>query len=90
MSPEYKRACPTLIFVFFNENTLRMSKKKTIRQNWGKVFPENLPKLDLIAILKESYSSLLEEEIPSLLKEVFPIEDYTGKNWRLSYSGYHF
>jgi len=90
VSPEYKRACPTLIFVFFNENTLRMSKKKTIRQNWGKVFPENLPKLDLIAILKESYSSLLEEEIPSLLKEVFPIEDYTGKNWRLSYSGYHF
>ena len=61
-----------------------------MRQNWGKVFPKNLPELDLIVILKESYASLLEKEIPELLREVFPIEDYTGKNWMLSYNGYHF
>lgn len=88
--PKYKRACPTLVFVFFNENTLRMSKNKTTRQNWGKVFPKNLPELDLIDILKESYASLLEKEVPELLSEVFPIQDYTGKNWMLSYNGYHF
>jgi len=67
-----------------------MLNKKITRQNWGKVFPKNLPELDLIGILKESYSSLLEKEIPELLQEVFPIEDYTGKNWMLSYNGYHF
>ena len=43
-----------------------------------------LPKLDLIAIQKESYQDFLNEGINRLLSEISPIEDFTGKNWELT------
>lgn len=64
-----------------------MIKPKIARQNWGKTYP-NLPKLDLLAVQKDSYRWLLEEGIRGLLMEISPVEDFTGKNWELSFGKY--
>ena len=61
-----------------------MKKPKIQRENWGKVY-KNLPRLDLIAIQKDSYRLFLNEVIAALLTEVSPITDFTGKNWELSF-----
>lgn len=55
---------------------------------WGKK-DIKLPSLDLIAVQRESYRWFLEEGIPEVLAEVSPIEDFTGKNWSLTF-GQHF
>lgn len=54
------------------------------RQNWGKDYT-NLPKLDLLAIQKNSYKLFQEEGIAEILKEISPVEDFTGKNWNLTF-----
>ena len=59
-------------------------KKTENRQYWGKKFP-GLPKLDLTIVAKNSYDWFLEEGIRDSLAEISPIEDYTGKNWSLSF-----
>ncbi|MCB9801251.1 MAG: DNA-directed RNA polymerase subunit beta [Pseudomonadales bacterium] len=65
---------------------------KVTRQNWGfdnKVLPE----LDLVKLQIDSYQDFLKNGIKRSLQEVngeHGIEDYTGKNWRLSFGDYRF
>lgn len=64
-----------------------MSKKdsniNSARVFWGKTYT-NLPKLDLTSVQRESYEWFLKEGISEVINEVFPIDDYTGKNYTLS------
>jgi len=57
------------------------------RINWGKSYSV-LPKLDLLAVQKESYQWFQEVGIGEVLQEISPIEDFTEKNWSLSLSSY--
>jgi len=52
------------------------------RISWGKKY-KNLPKLDLIAIQKESWKEFLTTELSATLHAISPISDYTGNNWQL-------
>jgi len=65
--------------------------KKTIknntRENWGNDY-KFLPKLDLLAVQKESYKWFLEEGIGEILQEISPIDDFTEKNWTLALNDY--
>jgi DNA-directed RNA polymerase subunit beta len=54
------------------------------RQNWGKTYT-NLPSLDLLAVQKDSYKLFQEKGIAEILKEISPVDDFTGKNWGLSF-----
>jgi DNA-directed RNA polymerase subunit beta len=59
------------------------------RQYWGKInLP--LPKLDLLAIQKNSYQRFLDDGIREAFEEVNPVEDFTGKNWSLEFLEYFF
>jgi DNA-directed RNA polymerase subunit beta len=58
-----------------------------IRLNWGKEF-SLLPKLDLLAIQKQSYQWFLEKGIKQVLDEISPIDDFTEKNWNLELKDY--
>ncbi|OGG15230.1 DNA-directed RNA polymerase subunit beta [Candidatus Gottesmanbacteria bacterium RIFCSPHIGHO2_01_FULL_39_10] len=49
-----------------------------------------LPPLDLTAVQLESYKWFLDKGISELLNEVSPIEDFTGKNWILSFNKHYF
>lgn len=51
----------------------------------GRNYP-NLPSLDLTTLQKESWDWFLAEGISQALMEISPIEDFTGKNWELSFS----
>lgn len=64
---------------------------QSVRQNWGKTHTI-LPKLDLVGLQLESYDAFLSSGIKETLEEVYQngIEDYTGKNWRLSFGEYRF
>lgn len=44
-----------------------------------------LPELNLIEIQKKSYDDFLNEGIAERLTEISPIDDFTGKNWSLSF-----
>ncbi|MBI4080253.1 MAG: DNA-directed RNA polymerase subunit beta [Candidatus Levybacteria bacterium] len=68
-------------------NTKTDNKANTIRHNWGRVYTA-LPQLDLLAIQKESYKRFQEKAIGEILQEVSPIDDFTGKNWRLELKDY--
>ncbi|MBI3380013.1 DNA-directed RNA polymerase subunit beta [Candidatus Gottesmanbacteria bacterium] len=70
-----------------NINSFKQQANK--RLDWGKSF-SNLPILDLIAVQKESYSRFLTEGISELLAEISPVEDFTGKNWTLTFGKHHF
>lgn len=50
----------------------------------------NLPPLDLLEVQKESYQWFLQHGIQQLLSEISPIEDYSGKNWTLTFKGHAF
>lgn len=66
------------------------SNKKSIdniRQNWGQEY-SFLPKLDLLAIQKQSYKWFIDTGIGEILREVSPVDDFRGKNWRLEFKGY--
>lgn len=58
--------------------------KNIIRQNWGKTY-KDLPKLDLLAIQKASYKLFQEKGIGEILQEISPVDDFTGKNWTLTF-----
>ncbi len=64
---------------------------KAVRQNWGKSHSV-LPELDLVGLQLQSYNAFLQNGIKDTLEEVYQngIEDYTGKNWRLSFGEYRF
>ncbi|HUS60421.1 MAG TPA: DNA-directed RNA polymerase subunit beta [Nevskiaceae bacterium] len=64
-------------------------KTKVNRVNWGKNY-QNLPKLDLLAVQRQSYQWFLSEGIAQLIEEISPIEDFTGKNWKLSLGKHSF
>ncbi len=61
-------------------------KEKT-RNNWGKDF-KFLPPLDLLAVQKESYKWFIEKGIGEVLQEISPIDDFTEKNWTLTFKDY--
>lgn len=72
-----------------SKSHISSQKDAVSRQYWGKNF-SNLPILDLTAVQKESYQWFLIEGVASLLAEISPIEDFTGKNWTLTFSKHHF
>lgn len=65
------------------------ANKKSLYQFWGKKYSA-LPKLDLIAIQKDSFKKFLTEDIKRGLEEVSPIEDFTGKNFVLHFGEFRF
>ncbi|MCL5746864.1 MAG: DNA-directed RNA polymerase subunit beta [Patescibacteria group bacterium] len=58
-----------------------------IRDYWGRMY-SSLPKLDLLAVQKESYNWFEKTGIGEILKEISPIDDFTEKNWTLSLEDY--
>src|SRR5215203_2912799 len=58
--------------------------KDSIRQNWGKTY-DVLPTLDLLAMQKTSYELFQENGIEEIIQEVNPVDDFTGKNWSLTF-----
>jgi len=52
------------------------------RINWGRKYP-NLPKLDLVAIQRESWKEFLEKDLKETIQSISPVLDYTGNNWKL-------
>jgi DNA-directed RNA polymerase subunit beta len=62
------------------------------RDNWG-TDHRLLPELDLISLQLESYTEFLKAGIAESLAEINGekgIEDFTGKNWALSFGEYRF
>jgi DNA-directed RNA polymerase subunit beta len=55
-----------------------------VRQNWGKNYSV-LPQLDLLAVQKTSYELFQEKGIEEIIQEVNPVDDFTGKNWSLTF-----
>src|SRR3972149_7199093 len=55
---------------------------KNIRRNFGKV-EKNVPELDLTLVQKEPWERFLKEGIAQELAVISPIDDFTGKNWRV-------
>ena len=55
---------------------------KIIRRNFGKE-EKNLPELDLTLVQRESWEWFLKEGILQELIDISPIDDFTGKNWRV-------
>lgn len=56
---------------------------KLIRQSFAKK-ENNLPKLDLSLVQRESWQWFLDEGVAQELEQISPIDDFTGKNWSLS------
>jgi len=67
--------------------TSRPAKQK--RVYWGKKY-KKVPPLGLLKVQKESYRRFLEEEIAETFNKIFPIDDFTGKNWTLGIEEYYF
>lgn len=67
----------------------KISNKKNndTRANWGRDY-RFLPTLDLLAVQKQSYKWFLEKGIGQVLQEISPIEDFTEKNWTLTFKDY--
>lgn len=55
---------------------------------WGQSSNVSLPPLDLVAVQRESFAQFLEKSISEILQEVSPIEDFTGKNFILTFGKY--
>ncbi len=52
------------------------------RRNFGRE-EKNLPELDLTLVQRESWGWFLNEGIAQELTDISPIDDFTGKNWRI-------
>lgn len=52
------------------------------RTSWGKKYL-NIPKLDLLAVQKESWEKFLKTDLEETVRAISPISDYTGNNWLL-------
>lgn len=62
------------------------------RQYWGQQ-QAHLPELDLVQLQRESYAEFLKTGIKESLQEVNGergIEDFTGKNWSITFGSYWF
>lgn len=55
---------------------------KNTRRNFGKE-EKNIPALDLTSVQRESWEIFLKEGIAQELADISPIDDFTGKNWRV-------
>ena len=66
-----------------------MAKDNISKRLWDSQHT-NLPPIDLTLVQRESYQWFLETGIKDLLSEVTPINDFTGKNWELSFGDYFF
>ncbi len=55
------------------------------RINFGTINDSALPKLDLPKLARDSWDWFLNEGIAEELSEISPIDDFTGKNWTLSF-----
>lgn len=51
---------------------------------WKKAL-KKLPPVDLIDIQKQSYQRFIKEDLAKLITEISPVDDFTGKNWELSF-----
>ncbi|MDP3998826.1 MAG: DNA-directed RNA polymerase subunit beta [bacterium] len=51
---------------------------------WGREY-SLLPSLDLTHLQKEAYQEFLEKGIADTLSEISPLEDFTGRNWALTF-----
>lgn len=65
----------------------KMNNLVDTRFIWGREYTA-LPKIDLLAVQKESYQHFQKQLIGDTLNEISPIDDFTGKNWTLSLSDY--
>ena len=50
----------------------------------------NLPKIDLVEVQRESFARFLEKAIREILDEISPVDDFTGKNFTLTFGNYSF
>ena len=50
----------------------------------------NLPTIDLVEVQRESFAKFLEPGIREILDEISPVDDFTGKNFTLSFGNYSF
>ena len=60
------------------------------RISWGQLKDINLPPLDLVQVQRESFDKFLKKGIPETISEVSPIDDFTGKNFTLSFGDFSF
>lgn len=60
---------------------------KNTRRNFGKK-EDNLEKLDLSYVQRESWQWFITEGIASEIAQISPIDDFTGKNWQLILGDY--
>lgn len=58
--------------------------QKSDRQYWGKQF-SHLPALDLTRVQLDSWKWFQSEGIKDCIAEITPIEDFTGKSWKLEF-----
>ncbi|HUD44937.1 MAG TPA: DNA-directed RNA polymerase subunit beta [Patescibacteria group bacterium] len=69
------------------KNSRNANHNNIVRQIWGKTY-DVLPQLDLLATQRKSYRWFHDVSIGQTLQEISPIEDFTGKNWSLSFHNY--
>ncbi len=69
------------------KNSMSVDHKKMNRQVWGKAY-DVLPQMDLLAVQRKSYKWFQDVAIGEILKEISPVEDFTGKNWTLTFHNY--
>lgn len=60
------------------------------RISWGQFENINLPPLDLIQVQRESFDGFLENSIQEILDEISPVDDFTGKNFTLTFGKHSF
>lgn len=57
---------------------------------WGQHTEFNMPGLDLVQVQRDSFNEFLETGIREILDEVSPIDDFTGKNFTLTFGKHSF
>jgi len=57
---------------------------------WGQITDINLPPLDLIQVQRGSFGDFLEKGIRETLDEISPVEDFTEKNFTLTFGNHSF
>jgi len=55
------------------------------RISWGQFKDINLPPLDLIQVQRESFGEFLDTDIGEILNEISPVDDFTEKNFTLTF-----
>ncbi|MBI4037511.1 DNA-directed RNA polymerase subunit beta [Candidatus Curtissbacteria bacterium] len=60
------------------------------RTFWGKQSNIKLPELDLVEIQRSSFAEFLETGIREIIEEISPVDDFTEKNFTLSFGKYSF